>query len=61
MNKREFYQQAMLMALNALLSNPETNVSDSNHATISAQAHLYAEALTTKMYIETNKDTNNLK
>jgi hypothetical protein len=61
MNKKEFYQQAMLMALNALLSNPATNVSDSNHAIISAQAHMYAEALTTKMYIETNKDTNNLK
>jgi len=61
MDREEFYKQAMLMALNALLSNPATNVSDNNHATISAQAHLYAEALTTKMYIETNKDANNLK
>ena len=61
MNKREFYQQALLMALNALLSNPGNNVNGINHAIISAQAHMYAEALTTKMYIETNKDTNNLK
>jgi hypothetical protein len=61
MDKREFYQHSLLMALNALLSNPGNNVNSINHAVISAQAHMYAEALTTKMYIETNKDTNNLK
>jgi hypothetical protein len=61
MDREEFYKQALLMALNALLSNPGNNVNGINHAIISAQAHLYAEALTTKMYIETNKDTNNLK
>jgi hypothetical protein len=55
MDREEFYKQAMLMALNALLSNPATNVNESNHAIISAQAHLYAEALTTKTFIETQK------
>jgi hypothetical protein len=55
MDREEFYKQAMLMALNALLSNPATNVNESNHAIISAQAHLYAEALTTKTSIETQK------
>jgi hypothetical protein len=55
MNREEFYKQAMLMALNALLSNPATNVNESNHAIISAQAHLYAVALTTKTFIETQK------
>ena len=61
MTKEQFYQQAMLMALNALLSNPETGANENNHAIISAMAHEYAFALTQKMYIEINKDTNNLK
>jgi len=56
MHKKEFYQQAMLMALNAILSNPATDLNESNHAIISEQAHLYAEALTTKTFIEINKN-----
>ncbi len=64
MNKKEFYQQAMLMAFNALLSangNAYETEYVAPHQTTAAMAHDYALALTQKMYIEINKDTNNLK
>jgi hypothetical protein len=64
MNKKEFYQQAMLMAFNALLSangNGYETEYLAPHETTAAMAHDYALALTNKMYIETNKDINNLK
>jgi len=64
MEKKEFYQQAMLMAFNALLSangNGYETEYLAPHETTAAMAHDYALALTNKMYIETNKDANNLK
>lgn len=64
MDKKEFYQQAMLMAFNALLSangNGYETEYLAPHETTAAMAHDYALALTNKMYIETNKDINNLK
>lgn len=64
MEKKEFYQQAMLMAFNALLSangNAYETEYVAPHQTTAAMAHDYALALTQKMYIEINKDTNNLK
>jgi hypothetical protein len=64
MNKKEFYQQAMLMAFNALLSANGNSYEEeyvAPHETTAAMAHEYALALTQRMYIETNKDTNNLK
>lgn len=56
MHKKEFYQQAMLTALNALLSNNNTDITLENYVTLSEKAHLYAEALTTKTFIEINKN-----
>jgi hypothetical protein len=64
MEKKEFYQQALLMAFNALLSangNAYETEYVAPHQTTAAMAHDYALALTQKMYIEINKDTNNLK
>jgi hypothetical protein len=64
MEKKEFYQQAMLMAFNALLSangNAYETEYVAPHQTTAAMAHDYALALTQKMYIEINKDINNLK
>ncbi len=64
MEKKEFYQQALLMAFNALLSangNAYETEYVAPHQTTAAMAHDYALALTQKMYIEINKDINNLK
>lgn len=64
MEKKEFYQQALLMAFNALLSangNAYETEYLAPHQTTAAMAHDYALALTQKMYIEINKDINNLK
>ena len=58
MNKKEFYQQAMLMALNGLLSNGAQRLEDeylNNHATVAAMAHEYAKALADKTFVELSK------
>jgi len=58
MNKKEFYQQAMLVALNGLLS-ANGNAYDEEYvqpnATVAAMAHEYAKALTDKTFIELQK------
>ena len=58
MNKKEFYQQAMLMALNGLLSNGAQRLEEEylkNHATVAAMAHEYAKALADKTFVELSK------
>jgi hypothetical protein len=58
MNKKEFYQQAMLMALNGLLSANGNAFEDEYvkpNATVAVMAHEYAEALTKKTFIELSK------
>jgi hypothetical protein len=55
MKKKEFYQQAMLAALQGLLS-ANGNLFEEQYvqpnATVAAMAHEYAEALTKKTFIE---------
>lgn len=58
MEKEEFYQQAMLMALNGLLSSIGNGLApdaDHPHALIAEMAHEYAKALTDKAFIQTAK------
>jgi hypothetical protein len=58
MNKKEFYQQAMLAALQGLLSangNAYEGEYVKPHATVAVMAHEYAEALTKKTFIELSK------
>jgi hypothetical protein len=58
MEKEEFYQQAVLMALNGLLSNGAQRLEEEyleNHATVAAMAHLYAKAVTDRTFIEQTK------
>lgn len=58
MNKKEFYQQAMLIALQGLLS-AHGNAYDDEYvkpnATVAVMAHEYAKALTDKTFIELQK------
>jgi hypothetical protein len=58
MKKKEFYQQAMLAALQGLLS-AHGNAFDEEYvapnATVAAMAHEYAKALTDKTFIELSK------
>lgn len=58
MNKKEFYQQAMLMALNGLLSangNAYEPEYVQPYSTVAAMAHEYAKALTDKTFVELSK------
>ena len=58
MERKEFYQQAVLMALNGLLSNGAQRLEEEyleNHATVAAMAHEYAKAVTDRTFIEQNK------
>lgn len=58
MKKKEFYQQAMLAALQGLLS-ASGNAYEAEYvqpnATVAAMAHEYAKALTDKTFIELTK------
>lgn len=58
MEKEDFYQQAMLMALNGLLSSIGNGLApdaDHPHALIAEMAHNYAKALTDRTFIQTPK------
>ena len=58
MNKKEFYQQAMLTALNALISANGNKYEDEYvqpYGTVAAMAHEYAKALADKTFIELSK------
>lgn len=58
MEKEEFYQQAMLMAMNGLLSSIGNGLApdaDHPHALIAEMAHDYAKALTDRTFIQTAK------
>lgn len=58
MDKKEFYQQAVLMALNGLLSNGAQQFEQeylNNYATVAAMAHEHAKAVTDRTFIEQTK------
>lgn len=58
MNKKEFYQQAMLAAFQGLLSangNAYEPEYVQPHSTVAAMADEYAKALTNKVFIELSK------
>ena len=58
MNKKEFYQQAMLFAMNGLISANGNAYEDEYvqpYATVAAMAHEYAKALADKTFVELSK------